>query len=306
MGIFSYGLIATLNIDSASVAVQRLLWHCYGTVGFRDTCASDFSLSLSNRLPFHGSDMDVATRHAARLANNFFDDVESLQRQSKARDRRAMSHFENRAEEPAPRIVRAPVLRRNPPPRLSSVPPVPISTYRPLTYSSELGVTPSVPRTYYRTSRVYSETPYYLSNYSTRTGEPGRPIFSTSYTSSPSAYSRRYTYYYPAVVTGRNYYSPLATSYNAWSPEMQIERRRIQRRMDDLLDYKLPPPEYYREMRGSLRSLNDKLDEHRRLLDRYSGIDMNAAQGSVAEGIESKFQQLANRMGRSTTVTAQA
>ncbi|VDQ10031.1 unnamed protein product [Trichobilharzia regenti] len=65
--------------------------------------------------------------------------------------------------------------------------------------------------------------------------------------------------------------------------------------MDDLLEYKLPSPEYYREMRGSLRALNDKLDTHRKLLDRYSGIDMNASTASVQDRIESKYQQIADR-----------
>ncbi|VDO60495.1 unnamed protein product [Schistosoma mattheei] len=65
--------------------------------------------------------------------------------------------------------------------------------------------------------------------------------------------------------------------------------------MDDLLEYKLPSPEYYREMRGSLRALNDKLDVHRKMLDRYSGIDMNATTASVQDRIESKYQQLASR-----------
>lgn len=48
-------------------------------------------------------------------------------------------------------------------------------------------------------------------------------------------------------------------------------------------------------MRGSLRALNDKLDVHRKMLDRYSGIDMNATTASVQDRIESKYQQLASR-----------
>ncbi|VDQ06947.1 unnamed protein product [Trichobilharzia regenti] len=41
-----------------------------------------------------GGDMDGAARHAQRLAGNFLDDMEAIQKASRARDRRAMSHFE--------------------------------------------------------------------------------------------------------------------------------------------------------------------------------------------------------------------
>lgn len=71
-------------------------------------------------------------------------------------------------EEPFPRVVRT-VSRRTPlySSRLRSVPPtVPsVSTYRPIFYSSDVGYTPLGPRTYYRTHRYVSETPYYLSSY---------------------------------------------------------------------------------------------------------------------------------------------
>lgn len=66
--------------------------------------------------------------------------------------------------------------------------------------------------------------------------------------------------------------------------------------MDDVLEYKLPPPEYFRDMRGTLRGLQDRLDEHRRLVDKYSGIEMNVAPSSVEDRIESKYQQLASRL----------
>lgn len=41
-----------------------------------------------------GENMVDATRHAQRLANNFLDDFESIQRTSRERDRRAMSHMD--------------------------------------------------------------------------------------------------------------------------------------------------------------------------------------------------------------------
>ncbi|KAH8852880.1 hypothetical protein KSF78_0001259 [Schistosoma japonicum] len=148
--------------------------------------------------------------------------------------------------------------------RLGSVPPSTVGTYRSTITSSDYGLPPVVHRSY-KTNRYIYETPYYTTTYSNV--EPIR----TTYT---SIGPRHYTYYYPPTVTTR----PLSNSgsYSNLSSDMQAERRRIERRMDDLLEYKLPSPEYYREMRGSLRGLNEKLDAHRKLLDRYSGIDMNA------------------------------
>ncbi|KER27534.1 hypothetical protein T265_05426 [Opisthorchis viverrini] len=203
-------------------------------------------------------------------------------------------------EETVPRVIHTTINRRTPlrSARLGSVPPVPVShTYRPVYYASEVGLPPVVPgRTYYRTNRYITETPYYLTSYTTRTAEPSRPILTTHYASSPAPITQRYTYYYPSVITGKLQTPYRMGSQTSLSAEVERERRRIGRRMDDdLLEYKLPPPEYYREMRGSLRNLQGKMDEHRRLLDRYSGIDMAAAPTSVEDRIESKYQQLASR-----------
>nr|CAH8830059.1 unnamed protein product [Trichobilharzia regenti] len=45
--------------------------------------------------------MDGAARHAQRLAGNFLDDMEAIQKASRARDRRAMSHFETNSLSPS-------------------------------------------------------------------------------------------------------------------------------------------------------------------------------------------------------------
>ncbi|CAH8490742.1 unnamed protein product [Heterobilharzia americana] len=197
-------------------------------------------------------------------------------------------------EDSVPRIIHTSYSRNFPmhTNRLSSVPPSSVGTYRSTITTSDYGLPPIVHRNYSRTSRHVYETPYYTTQYSNRISEP---VKTTYYSVGP----RRFSYYYPPVVTSR----PLSSSgsYSNLSSDMQAERRRIERRMDDLLEYKLPPPEYYREMRGSLRALNDKLDAHRKMLDRYSGIDMNTSTASVQDRIESKYQQLASRMGRRTT-----
>ncbi|KAH8852875.1 hypothetical protein KSF78_0001259 [Schistosoma japonicum] len=239
-----------------------------------------------------GENMDGAARHAQRLAGNFLEDMEAIQKASRERDRRAMSHFEtNSIENSLPRVIHTSYSRNFPlhTSRLGSVPPSTVGTYRSTITSSDYGLPPVVHRSY-KTNRYIYETPYYTTTYSNV--EPIR----TTYT---SIGPRHYTYYYPPTVTTR----PLSNSgsYSNLSSDMQAERRRIERRMDDLLEYKLPSPEYYREMRGSLRGLNEKLDAHRKLLDRYSGIDMNATTVPVQDRIESKYQQLASRMGRRTT-----
>ncbi|TPP63967.1 hypothetical protein FGIG_00556 [Fasciola gigantica] len=213
-------------------------------------------------------------------------------------------------EEPFPRVIHTSVSRRTPlySTRLRSVPPAPpvSTTYRPIFYTSDIGVTPLAPRTYYRTQRYVSETPYYLSSYSTRTSETSRPPLSSVYTSTSTPVTHRYTYYQPSTVARKLYTPYRVGSYTNLSPEVQHERRRIERQMDNILEYKLPPPEYFRDMRGTLRNLHDRLDEHRRLIDKYSGIEMNTATSSVEDRIESKYQQLASRMGRTSTVTARA
>lgn len=254
-----------------------------------------------------------ASRHAHRLANDFLDDFETMQRASRARDRRAMSHLDTRVEEEMPpRVIHSSVNRRVPrrSVRMGSVPPAaaPFVTYRPSTfYTSDFELPPSLPRPYYRSKPYVTETPYYFNRYSSRIAEPSRPILSNYYSVSPAPTTQTYTYYYPSAVTKSSYGGPMRTqSFSSLSSDVQAERRRIERRMDNLLDYKVPSPDYYREMRGSLRGLHERLDQHRRMLDRYSGIDMNAAPSTVEDRIESKYQQLASRMGRSSTGMARA
>ncbi|CAH8470911.1 unnamed protein product [Schistosoma bovis] len=100
--------------------------------------------------------------------------------------------------------------------RLSSVPPSAVGTYRSTITSTDYGLPPVVHRNY-RTNRYIYETPYYTSTYSNI--EPIR----TTYT---SIGPRRYTYYYPSIVTTR----PLSSSgsYSNLSSDMQAERRRIE------------------------------------------------------------------------------
>lgn len=131
-------------------------------------------------------------------------------------------------EQQFPRVIRSTVSRRKPisSNRLGSVPPIPVSTYRPFYYSTDVD-TPSIyPRTYYKTSGYLTDTPYYLSSYTGRTVEP---LLTAHYSTTSTPTYRRYTYYYPPVVTSSSYHSPLrTTSYTNLLPELQHERRRIE------------------------------------------------------------------------------
>ncbi len=65
--------------------------------------------------------------------------------------------------------------------------------------------------------------------------------------------------------------------------------------MDDLLSYKLPEASFYNDLKSSLRKVNDKMDAHRSLLDRYSAIDMHDNDVSVEERIAAKCRELGRR-----------
>ncbi|CAH8449782.1 unnamed protein product [Schistosoma intercalatum] len=190
-----------------------------------------------------GENMEGAARHAQRLAGNFLEDMEAIQKASRERDRRAMSHFEtNSVENGMPRVIHTSYSRNFPlhTSRLSSVPPSAVGTYRSTITSTDYGLPPVVHRNY-RTNRYIYETPYYTSTYSNI--EPIR----TTYT---SIGPRRYTYYYPSVVTTR----PLSSSgsYSNLSSDMQAERRRIEGYGKGLV---YPEGSQTSELRGRIKRL---------------------------------------------------
>ncbi|CAH8459622.1 unnamed protein product [Schistosoma rodhaini] len=175
--------------------------------------------SLHILIILQGENMEGAARHAQRLAGNFLEDMEAIQKASRERDRRAMSHFEtNSVENSMPRVIHTSYSRNFPlhTSRLGSVPPSAVGTYRSTITSTDYGLPPVVHRNY-RTNRYIYETPYHTTTYSNI--EPIR----TTYT---SVGPRRYTYYYPSIVTTR----PLSSSgsYSNLSSDMQAERRRIE------------------------------------------------------------------------------
>ncbi|VDO16161.1 unnamed protein product [Rodentolepis nana] len=84
----------------------------------------------------------------------------------------------------------------------------------------------------------------------------------------------------------------------AISQEVLAERRRIDRKMDDLLAYRLPDPMIYDSLKSSLRKVHDKMDIHRSLLDRYSAIDMHDGGLTVEDRINAKCREVSDRMAR--------
>ncbi|VDD79244.1 unnamed protein product [Mesocestoides corti] len=135
----------------------------------------------------------------------------------------------------------------------------------------------------------YVSTEYY----SDLTGpEPINTKYVYHYTSPPLSRSLYRPYYY------RHLNGPRSNFENAVSQEVMAERRRIDRKMDDLLSYKLPDPSIYNDLKASLRKVHDKMDVHRTLLDRYSAIDMQNSSSTVEDRIASKCRELGERMGR--------
>ena len=69
----------------------------------------------------------------------------------------------------------------------------------------------------------------------------------------------------------------------------------LQSRLDKILDYELPYASGFREMRNTLRDINDKMTKHRMLIDRYSGLQMNEDNDSVADRVAAKVEELIPR-----------
>lgn len=80
------------------------------------------------------------------------------------------------------------------------------------------------------------------------------------------------------------------------------QSRRLQSRMEGLLSYEPPPLDYYINMKQSLRGINERMLQHRQLIDRYAGVDTSPGK-SVEERIQDRYYELAERTGleRGTT-----
>lgn len=72
--------------------------------------------------------------------------------------------------------------------------------------------------------------------------------------------------------------------------------RDVESRLDKILDYELPYASSFKEMRGTLRDINDKMAKHRMLMDRYSGIQMDELNEPVAERVAAKVDELIPRV----------
>ncbi|CAH8498026.1 unnamed protein product [Heterobilharzia americana] len=75
--------------------------------------------------------------------------------------------------------------------------------------------------------------------------------------------------------------------------------RRVEERLEGILDYELPSAESFKNMRHSLREINDKMSKHRLILDRHSSADLADDDNDVrkvSERIDEKYQELEKRM----------
>ncbi|TGZ60835.1 hypothetical protein CRM22_008308 [Opisthorchis felineus] len=72
--------------------------------------------------------------------------------------------------------------------------------------------------------------------------------------------------------------------------------RRIEARLDGILDYELPSADNFRSMRHSLREINDKMATHKLLLDRRANYEAEDDSRNVTERINQKYRELEERM----------
>ncbi|BHF72841.1 hypothetical protein SprV_0401591200 [Sparganum proliferum] len=192
----------------------------------------------SRYYPYYGYNDILPTSHL-RASNGPKPNWEFLSRPTLTRrwwsSSDLLSDVNNSMVAPTPRVHRT---RRGQhrAPRYSSVPPAGLSLP---TYQRATSVAPA-PRHFYA---------HYYSDLTEET-----PSYYSLYTSPNSRTATRAAY--------RNFYRPTAlgaypSSLNAISSEVMAERRRIDRKMDNLLDYKLPPADYFTAFRSSLRSSLD-------------------------------------------------
>ncbi|CAH8842323.1 unnamed protein product [Trichobilharzia szidati] len=75
--------------------------------------------------------------------------------------------------------------------------------------------------------------------------------------------------------------------------------RRVEERLEGILDYELPSAESFKNMRHSLRDIHDKMSKHRLILDRYNSLDSvdnDNDNRKVSERIDEKYRELEERM----------
>lgn len=72
--------------------------------------------------------------------------------------------------------------------------------------------------------------------------------------------------------------------------------RRIEERLDGILDYELPSVENFRTMRKSLMDINDKMLTHKTLLNRGANFTLEDDGRKVSDRIDQKYRELEERM----------
>nr|CAX72659.1 hypothetical protein [Schistosoma japonicum] len=74
--------------------------------------------------------------------------------------------------------------------------------------------------------------------------------------------------------------------------------KRVEERLEGILDYELPSADNFKNMRHSLREINDKMSKHRLILDRHNSTDLEDENDGykVSERINEKYKELEERM----------
>jgi hypothetical protein len=70
------------------------------------------------------------------------------------------------------------------------------------------------------------------------------------------------------------------------------KRNRLEAKLDGILDYEVPMVKHYSLLKHSLRDVEDKMNKHRLLLNRYTGVDLDEKELSVEERVERRADRM--------------
>lgn len=122
--------------------------------------------------------------------------------------------------------------------------------------------------------------------------------FNNSHYNSPLYYPRQRSHYSLSRYPENQYYYRynVLPHYGYEANDMLRDRRRkLHSRLGYNTNFYAPSFGFFSSMKNSLNNIHDKMDSHRILLDRYTGIDMTPSSSSVGDNILEKSRQMSFR-----------
>ncbi|EUB64998.1 hypothetical protein EGR_00267 [Echinococcus granulosus] len=270
----------------------------------RVTTATNTRRSLRSSSPFE-LDVDEAVmakiRSRARQAtSDFLDSCDAMRQKAKIRDEDALRKFDAAIELPlsAPRRGSSRSLRRD---SLGLPPLMPRATRGGSLASDMVNTNNSSPvrraslGSNSLTTKASSSGPDSETNLSPLHEKlPRGPVIRSRFVRSVTPESR-------FLVSPRKRSAPyFSTALTEPDIRERISTRRkmrdVESRLDKILDYELPYASGFKEMRNTLREINDKMAKHRLLIDRYSGLQINEDNEPVADRVAAKVDELIPRV----------